>query len=294
MKKNALIILNLLISTMGLFGQNLLNGNFETWNTDKNPTGWCSLNWTATQFGTPYTCSKTVDRHGGTYAMKITTIKYGTNTVDGIAFTGSWDNPPNDLPRFGYPYTKRPLKLKGYYKFSSTSGDSGVVAIRLTRWNSAKGSQDTIGSGRFFTKPNSTYTYFEIPITYYMPGAPDTASVIVLGSAETTLTQRGQAGNTLFIDDLSYEHSIGITEPLMAENGLSIYPNPCSGYVTIGLPYSGPANLKIFDQLGREIMCTQVESANAEIDLSSLPNGIYSVHVESQGTILTGKLSKIE
>jgi hypothetical protein len=296
MKKNIPIILCMtLFSSIGMLsGQNVPNGDFEAWDTSSNnPTGWSSLNWTS-QFGAPYTCSKSSSKHGGNYAMKLTTITFGTEIIDGIAFIGTWNNPTTDFPQFGYPYTKRPLKLKGYYKFSTTSNDSGLVAIRLTKWNSIKGSQDTIGGGVFFTTPVNTYTYFEIPITYDMSGMPDTASIIVLGSAETTFDQRGQAGNTLFIDDLSYELSTGVSEPVMAGNGLSVYPNPCTGYVTVSLPGPGPARLRVFDPIGREILCMQVETASAEIDLSAFPSGIYSIHAESQGTVLTGKFSKVD
>ncbi len=290
--------MTLLSPANGLLGQsNLLNGDFETWNTsaDMNPTGWCSINWTAVQFGAPYTCSQSTDKHSGSYAMKITTINFAGNVVDGIAFIGKWDNPPGEFPQFGYPYTKRPIKLKGYYKFSSTSGDSGLVGMRLTSWNSSLGRQDTIADGLFYTLPTSTYTYFEIPILYYLPGLPDTASVIVLGSAETTITERGKAGNTLYIDDLSYEYASGITEPLMAESSLSIFPNPGTGYVTVGLPgRPGPARLRVYDQMGKAILCMQMENANAEIDLSAYSSGIYHIYVESNGTVLSGKFSKID
>lgn len=267
------------------------NSGFEQWNTtsDKNPTGWSSLNWT-TQFGAPYTCSKTNDAHSGNFAVKLATTVYVSDTVDGLMFTGEW--PSGGYPRFGYAFNRRPLKLTGYYKFTTASGDSSLMAVRLTLWNDTFFRQDTVGDGVFFGKATASYTYFEIPINYYKGGKPDTASIIILGSSKSTLDVRGNPGNTLYLDDLAYEYSTGIKEEILPEPAASIYPNPSNGMFHIEYANREPVTIKVFDLYGKELLVTEVNEGSGDVDLTGFADGVYSITILSRTMNRSFKVTK--
>lgn len=269
---------------MCLNAQTPPNGGFEQWNStsDKNPTGWASLNWTAVQFGAPYTCARAIDAHSGNYAVKLSTMLYFTDTIDGLMFTGDW--PSSGYPLFGYPYNRRPLKLTGYYKFSTSSGDSSLIAMWLTRWNDTTYSQDTIGNASFYGKAAANYTYFELPITYYKGGKPDSATIVILGSSKSTINVRGNPGNTLYIDDLAYEYSTGIREEIFPE--LAIYPNPSNGIFHMENLDGGPITVRILDLYGKEILVSEMPGDAGDIDVTSLADGMYTV------AVLSGNMSK--
>lgn len=260
------------------------DGGFEQWNStpDKNPAGWSSLNWTAVQFGAPYTCARSIDAHTGNYAAKISTMLYFTDTIDGLMFTGDW--PIGGYPQFGYAYNRRPLKLTGYYKFSTTSGDSSLIAIWLTKWNDTTGTADTIGNGSFYGQATASYTYFELPITYLKAGKPDTAAIVVLGSSRSTIDVRGNPGNTLYIDDLAYEYSTGIREEVFPE--LAIYPNPSSGMFHLEGLEAGPTTIRVYDIYGKEVLASTIHDSAGDIDITGLASGVYSV------SVLSGNVSR--
>jgi len=266
------------------------NAGFEQWNStsDKNPTGWSSLNWTAVQFGAPYTCARSVDAHTGNYAVKISTMLYFTDTIDGLMFTGDW--PTGGYPQFGYAYNRRPLKLTGYYKFSTSSGDSSLIAMWLTRWNDTTYSADTIGNGSFYGKATANYTYFELPITYLRGGKPDSASIVVLGSSKSTIDVRGNPGNTLYIDDLAYEYSTGIREEVFPE--LALYPNPSSGIFHLEGLESEQTTIRVYDAYGKEVLTGELAGSGGEIDMTGLADGVYSVSVLSGSVNRSFKIVK--
>ena len=77
--------------------------------------------------------------------------------------------------------------------------------------------------------------------------------------------------------------SVSIVDTLRATYLPRIYPNPandklfieCEGFVTV----------KIYDMLGKEIL-TQSVNGKTEIDISHLPNGIYSVQILSEDRVI--------
>jgi hypothetical protein len=77
--------------------------------------------------------------------------------------------------------------------------------------------------------------------------------------------------------------------------GLRLYPNPVRARlrVSMGVGSAGPAMLQVFDAKGMEVMRRKVGasgSAPAEIDVSGLPSGLYTVTLtEERGGMTVGK-----
>jgi hypothetical protein len=77
--------------------------------------------------------------------------------------------------------------------------------------------------------------------------------------------------------------------------GMSIYPNPATGMITIdaGSQQSGEIRIEVRDVFGNEII-SKFEfidhKAGFQLDLSALPRGIYFIRTQSEESVSTGKL----
>ena len=75
---------------------------------------------------------------------------------------------------------------------------------------------------------------------------------------------------------------------------LEIFPNPVTKKLTIKCDKSNPSKqIKIISSLGRIMIIKQFsDTGSAEIDVSSLPAGIYIVAVYNNHTVIHRKLIK--
>ncbi|MGC8864459.1 MAG: T9SS type A sorting domain-containing protein [Bacteroidales bacterium] len=82
--------------------------------------------------------------------------------------------------------------------------------------------------------------------------------------------------------NLEKKHHSG--EKLSASRKIKIVPNPAQDAITIEGAW--PASVYFFDAFGRLALFEQLNT-DLQIDISSLPCGIYSVKMDSQGIIYT-------
>ena len=88
----------------------------------------------------------------------------------------------------------------------------------------------------------------------------------------------------------------GIADNLVSKNGISVYPNPAHDKVSVLVQSSGSAMLKlnIADLLGKSVIVTNMQFSGgrsiSDIDVSSLPNGIYFVKLQKESAVLMTKL----
>ncbi|MDQ3108389.1 MAG: T9SS type A sorting domain-containing protein [Bacteroidota bacterium] len=91
---------------------------------------------------------------------------------------------------------------------------------------------------------------------------------------------------TVFVDVC-----LGIQETNVAE--INVYPNPTDGNFTISLSNMEDALVEIVSMDGRIVYSSRFTGSTTKtVDLSTLANGIYSVHVSNETTVLTKKLIK--
>ena len=91
-----------------------------------------------------------------------------------------------------------------------------------------------------------------------------------------------------------YYHTVLGINDLMAQNGnLTVYPNPASTQITIETSTSpAQSQLSIMNLNGEALITRQITEPKTQIDISSLPNGVYFVRVTNDKTIVTGKIIK--
>lgn len=104
------------------------------------------------------------------------------------------------------------------------------------------------------------------------------------------------AGTKIESGDSSYSfyHTVLGINGLMAQNGnLTVYPNPASTQITIeicALPTQ--SQLSISNLNGQQLITRQITSPKTQVDISSLPSGVYFVRLTSDKTVATGKIIK--
>jgi len=86
---------------------------------------------------------------------------------------------------------------------------------------------------------------------------------------------------------------VGITE--LADNRLIVYPNPAQGMVTIVVPSAEYSALALFDASGRKALEMPITDNNPryQLDISSLPKGIYLIRLDGVNGSKFAKLSKL-
>lgn len=78
--------------------------------------------------------------------------------------------------------------------------------------------------------------------------------------------------------------------PLNSVQLISVFPNPCSGTVTVSAALADRADLNIYNSLGEEVLSLTMGSADVMLDVSAFPKGIYFIRIVSGVAVLTQRL----
>ncbi len=160
----------------------------------------------------PQTTYKADDSYSGTYAALLITGEFSPMgspiLIPGVVGTDSLDI-PNATIRVGKPYTSKPERFMGYYKYEPVGGDSALVSVLLSKFNSVEGKRDTIGIARqVFKNTVTTYTLIDLPITYSSTETPDSLTLLICSSADIRLNDlmncKGQVGSKMWIDEIQF------------------------------------------------------------------------------------------
>lgn len=88
-------------------------------------------------------------------------------------------------------------------------------------------------------------------------------------------------------------YDVGIEEPeYKGVSNLIVYPNPGTGRFVISTPYTGNAEIFVFDLSGRQIFSAPVFESETEVNLEKQPSGMYLFIYKSNETLKTGKVIK--
>jgi hypothetical protein len=85
----------------------------------------------------------------------------------------------------------------------------------------------------------------------------------------------------------------GYSDLSFTSKTLNIYPNPLSEKITIelsGIPCT--RQLSIMNLNGQEVMQYKITESKTQIDITSLPSGVYFVRLTNDKTVQVGKIVK--
>ncbi|HBF87071.1 MAG TPA: hypothetical protein DDX39_00405 [Bacteroidales bacterium] len=265
------------------------NLDFENWtNTGQfyNPSEWDSSNETF-MIGTFVPVTKESSAYNGTYAveLKSTFISQVGSTLIGVITLGDFEvNTYTQKAKVsgGKPYTKRPSKLTGYYKYSPNTTDSCGILIDLFKYNSSTSDRDTIGSGILTSGEVLDWTYFEVPINYVSSENPDSFNIIALSSDTSDIKPE----STLWLDKLTLFEESAIDENDL-QNSLLVYPNPTNGELNIKFKNNlfEDITIQLIDIFGKVLFCdyiTRNQYFQKNISLQKYSAGLYFISLKSK------------
>lgn len=219
-----LLIAAVLLSTGISFGQSVPNGNFEAWDTGisyPRATGWDSPNEViaTSLFSTNYVVfQESTNPASGLYSAKLESksisIPFGSPiAVPGFMTLGDFSvNIATQTWTIngGVPFTDRPDKLTGKYKYAPSGSDMCMVQVVLLNYNAATQTIiDTIAEGVFVGTAASSFTEFEAELDYNSTATPNYMNINILSSGSSAV----QVGSVMYVDDLAF-----YTEPEETED----------------------------------------------------------------------------
>jgi hypothetical protein len=155
---------------------------------------------------------RTTNSHDQTYALQLTTLKVGADTLPAYVTNGG--NPLQG--QGGIPYAQKPTGISFWYESNIVAGDTAaVVAVfKLT-------GHGVIGAYLFpITVSQGSYTLYTKALSPALPLTPDTVIFAVISSAAGIYDNNNNKGcypgNSITIDSVNFTG--GVTQPV-ALNG---------------------------------------------------------------------------
>ena len=281
-----------------VYSQNiqLPEGGFENWSRTvqgnisyEEPAGswWTTLNALA-KLGGPVTVSRTGEAHSGDSAARLETAMWGTLVIPGLLVSGKFITSAPFIVQ-GQPFTAKPGRFKGFYKYTGINGDSAAIYAKLSRLNPLTLKQDTLAEAKMAVYANTTgYVAFDLPFDYYDNDSdPDSLTVVFTSSAAGQSFQ-GQAGSVLLIDEVSLEYSNGLGEPLGKMAKLEVSPVPASSSVHVRFTGMKMPQTVLFvlNSEGKHVLQCNNPGTSFNLDISGWPTGAYVLWLVTGETVI--------
>jgi hypothetical protein len=294
----SLVIIYSLQLNFGFAQQDVVNGDFEFWDTIPGTNGWEDpIGWTSNNY-LFFNCTTGVytpgisissDAYTGNYSLCISPSNQPSNSgillADGNCQFGiCWGFQCDD-----YPVTYNHEKIVGYYKFLPDSDETVTANISILQINydSITGSPTTVRSGALWFSPALSWTYFEVPIGYFtfppIQGEFFKLAINVLSNNPT-----GNPQGYLLIDSLALVPEVVTGMELKETHNLKFSPNPVRDKIIIESNIAFES-FELCDLSGRIIKTAPFQK---EMDVSYLSKGIYLVRLQSNEKMVVEKFVK--
>ncbi len=316
MKKTLLSLLMTVVMTAGAFAQQQFefpDGGFENWTYFDSQGGYwdyqtsilMTLNGLYEMNGDEMTTALTAFRetsnvHGGNYAMRLTSTWFGTNTIFVPGALATLNEPVGEdyvsdfldlhVINLKEAFSFKPWRLTGYYRYEPVNGDSAAIELKFYHSNALASS-----CPKFIIHETPQWTAFDIPtgLDNY-PLAIHEMSMVFAASADYDFSDlescRGQAGSSLYLDDLAFRYDNGpmeLVEPLVPVVKTTVYPNPSADMVHFDFNKEVKARLVIYNINGAQVAEMNVNDSHAEYNASALAEGTYLYRIIEGNTILS-------
>ncbi len=291
--KTIVSILVSVLFTVTAFAQ-IPNNDFESWvsvSGYSSPNGWDNLN-RITYNSSIYTCMEGAPGYtGSSFLFLATKTIPGRGLVPGVAVCGTLDT-LTYKPVSGFVFSARPQYLSYYMQYMpAVPTDPSSVKVLLTKWNSSLLKRDSIAYGEsYYSGMAHTWVNSTTALNYYSGDYPDSA-IIVISSSDSV----PQNFSTIYIDKLEFIGTVqGIDHLSSPSDYFSIYPNPASDNITIGLNDElKKGEIKIINLLGETVFSQYIsKTKTVTLNVEELTAGIYFIQLKSENNFYSRKLMK--
>ncbi|MBC7450426.1 MAG: T9SS type A sorting domain-containing protein [Cytophagales bacterium] len=293
--KNILLASLLLAASFPSFSQTQIpNGDFENWTAFLPCRGIDSLLNFATYdelgyyealkydkitYCTPKpSATKTTDKHSGTYALKLSPY------FDGTEYSYSAVAAGNDVTFEGgnyVPFTGRPTKLTGWYKF--IQGDADTLDFVVGAYN-INTKENIFYEELIIKKGQAEYTKFEI-VLHYDESIKTNPTVLVFGVGLGNYSlQEANKASAVYLDDLVFEYDvITSTHSYTAASPVNVYE--ANDFIVFSEEVS---EITVIDQVGaQKIIQTD---ATKNVSSNTLNNGLYIITYKYRDAYFSKKI----
>jgi len=296
MKKILTFLSILLILCINTLAQVIPNGSFETW-TNGEPDIWNTSNQNIAGLVDFIMVTKDLTNpQQGTASTKLTVVTKlvpiinKTYTLPGVLTLGILKIDPvkqTATVSGGYAFTGMPQKLTGYIKYQPVNNDTCTMGWGLTKWNN--GVRDTVGFGAKIARGSlTTWTYFEVPLTYKIWESPDTLNILFLNS--NPIDGIDHTGTTMWVDNLSFVYGTVGIEGVTSAKDLQIYAEPYARQLILSSTFSKQENLDIslFNMAGIETKHWKrsMQLSTEHLDVGNLMPGTYVIRITSGNRLI--------
>jgi len=288
MKKLLLASALIAISLTSFAQTQIPNGDFENWTKSKycpdldSLAHFISRNQTYhDNSGDCYSESaigKSTNSHSGTYALELKAYDEHLTNFVSIGHGPSWFD-------YGVPFTGKPKKLIGYYKFIRGGTDTLGISVDIT---GGQFNDDDIALGYFTAKSSTTgdeYAKFEI-ILDYDESVTVSPTELVLYINLSNSDNEADAATQVLIDDLSFEYETETPTSVMNyDNTSSINVFAVNKHINFS---ENVSDIQVIDMVGANKMqeTASVKSLNA----AALNTGLYIVTYKYNNNYFSKKI----
>lgn len=264
--------LPVLLCGIGLFvtirvSAQIPNGGFESWvdhGTYMDPAGWLTYNDLETPSGPVITVEQGFPGAVGAFCAVIT-----TRAVPGSTAIQGW------CSLNGFGHAGRSATLTGQWQYSIQPGDTGVVFMAMSKWNTTLGTRDPIAFGELKVTGDLTGWHpLSVPFTYFSEEVPDSAYIQFEASINFA---DPVVGSFIKVDDLAFAGTVGVQEQV-AKPDLRIFPSPVTDQLNV-MAGQRVTEVKVMDITGRLVLALKANGNGITMDTAALHAGRYLVQV---------------
>ena len=231
--------------------------------------------------------STTIKNSGNSSAKLVSSSLPGLNPLPGLLTNGIVVFDPLESSvsiTGGTPISQRITMASAYIKNDADIADSSVFSVRIL--NISNGVESVIGSGEVLLGTVPNFTKIDVPITYTNTTLP--ANLIrynFMNSVSSSLTT-----STMYVDDVTYTTTTGVTEALMNDIEIIAYPNPANEVVTIKAATEDALVVELYSIDG-QLLQTKAFSKETQLRIADLANGLYVYNIKDKDQVIIKKAS---
>lgn len=184
----------------------------------------------------------------------------------------------------GAPITQRVSLASAYLKYAPATADSGSFAVEII--NRTLGVDSIIGSGGVQFGAKANFTKVDVPVTYITTTLPANLIRFYFTNSNDTV----QNSSTLYVDDVTYTTTTGVTEALMNDIEITAYPNPANEVVTIKAATEDALVVELYSIDG-QLLQTKAFSKETQLRIADFANGLYVYNIKDKDQVIIKKAS---